>query len=93
MADPSASTPIDVAVRERQESRLLVAIGPEGGWNEFERALLQAHGFDAVGMGSRTLRSDTACVALLTLAHHAMAWEPAELFRLQVGSEKPEVRS
>ena len=73
VADPSASTSIDAAVRERQGSRLLVAIGPEGGWNDFERALLEAHGFEAVGMGTRTLRSDTACVALLTLAHHAMA--------------------
>lgn len=72
VADPSGSTPIDAAVRTRRAQRLLVAIGPEGGWNDFERALLQAHGFDLVGMGPRTLRSDTACIALLTLAHSAM---------------------
>ena len=28
-----------------------------------------AHGFEPVGMGPRTLRTDTACVALLALAH------------------------
>jgi 16S rRNA (uracil1498-N3)-methyltransferase len=72
VADPSASTSLDAALREHPGPRLLLAIGPEGGWNDFERALLRAHGFDAVGMGSRTLRSDTACVALLTLAHRAM---------------------
>jgi RsmE family RNA methyltransferase len=52
---------------------LLLAIGPEGGWNEFERSLLREHGFAVAGMGSRTLRSDTACVALLALAHRDLA--------------------
>jgi len=54
------------AVRNSRE-RVLLAIGPEGGWNSFETALLEAHGFQTVGMGPRTLRSDTACIALLAL--------------------------
>ena len=53
--------------------RALIAVGPEGGWSEFELALLQRHGFRTVGMGPRTLRSDTATIALLTLAHQALA--------------------
>lgn len=53
--------------------RTLLAVGPEGGWTDFELALLSAHGFGAVGMGTRTLRSDTACVALLALLHEAIA--------------------
>ena len=48
---------------------MLLAIGPEGGWNAFELGLLAAHGFQPAGMGPRTLRTDTACVALLALAH------------------------
>lgn len=72
MADPAATTPVDAPVRAHAGSRVLLSIGPEGGWNDFERALLQRHGFEAVGIGSRTLRSDTACVALLTLVHHAL---------------------
>ncbi len=52
--------------------RVLLAIGPEGGWNRFELTLLEAHGFQPVAMGARTLRSDTACVALLALVHDAM---------------------
>ncbi len=70
MADPGASTPIAAAARHGR--RLVIAVGPEGGWNDYERTLLAAHGFEAVGMGRRTLRSDTACVALLTLAHDAL---------------------
>ena len=52
--------------------RVLLAIGPEGGWNRFELELLANHGFRAVTMGARTLRSDTACVALLALVHDAL---------------------
>jgi RsmE family RNA methyltransferase len=49
--------------------RVLVAVGPEGGWNDFERELLTARGFEPFSLGARTLRVDTACVALLSLAH------------------------
>jgi len=48
-----------------------MAIGPEGGWNDFELSLLESHGFQKAGMGARTLRTDTACIALLALAHSA----------------------
>ena len=51
------------------DSRVLLAVGPEGGWNNFELQLLAAHGFQPTGMGSRSLRSDTACIALLALVH------------------------
>jgi RsmE family RNA methyltransferase len=72
MADPGAPQPVGAAMRQRREERILLAVGPEGGWNGFEAALLQAHGFSPFGMGPRTLRSDTACVALLALAHDAL---------------------
>ena len=49
--------------------RVLLAVGPEGGWNDFELSLLQSHGFTPVSMGPRTLTTTTACIALLTLVH------------------------
>lgn len=49
--------------------RVLLAIGPEGGWNDFEVGLLQSHGFTPVSMGPRTLTTTAACIALLTLVH------------------------
>jgi 16S rRNA (uracil1498-N3)-methyltransferase len=52
--------------------RVLVAVGPEGGWSEFELALLERHGFARVGMGPRTLATSTACIALLALVHDAL---------------------
>ena len=69
VADPSAATPLTEVVRSSAAARMLLAIGPEGGWNAFELGLLQAHGFQPAGMGPRTVRTDTACVALLALAH------------------------
>ncbi|MFK7986954.1 MAG: 16S rRNA (uracil(1498)-N(3))-methyltransferase [Sandaracinaceae bacterium] len=56
-------------VASRTQGRLVLALGPEGGWTPYERDLFERHGFVGVGLGPRTLRSDTATVALLTLAH------------------------
>ncbi len=61
----------ETIVRE-SDQRVLLAVGPEGGWNAFEIDLLTAHGFHPAGMGPRTLRTDTACIALLAIVHHAI---------------------
>lgn len=45
--------------------RLLLAVGPEGGWTDDEVGLLEAHGFRRCSLGPRILRTDTAVVALL----------------------------
>jgi RsmE family RNA methyltransferase len=71
VADPSAVTPFAGIVRSVGESRILLAIGPEGGWNAFELDMLAAHGFQSAGIGPRTLRTDTACIALLAIARFA----------------------
>ena len=60
------------AVGAHADQRVLIAIGPEGGWNAFELALLQDHGFRPVSVGSRTLRVDTACTALVAVVHASM---------------------
>jgi len=72
VADPSGSTSIGAALADHRNRRVLIAIGPEGGWNTFELSLLEAHGFHRVGLGPRTLRVDTACTALLAVAHSAL---------------------
>jgi 16S rRNA (uracil1498-N3)-methyltransferase len=72
VADPSGTTPVGSAVANHRGRRVLIAIGPEGGWNAFELKLLAAHAFELVGMGPRTLRVDTACTALVAIAHAAL---------------------
>jgi len=68
-AHPGVGGPLGDQVRERAPQRVLLAIGPEGGWNEFEMSLLAANGFLTASMGPRTLRTDTACVAALAAVH------------------------
>ncbi len=76
VADPGATTRVSEVLRHRLGpdpcARVLLAIGPEGGWNDFELCLLETHGFHRIGMGPRTLRTDTASLALLALVHDAM---------------------
>jgi 16S rRNA (uracil1498-N3)-methyltransferase len=55
-----------------ENERVLLGVGPEGGWNAFELELLAKHGFQRFDMGGRTLRTDTACIALLALIHNAL---------------------
>lgn len=42
----------------------LIAIGPEGGWNEFEFNLLTKAGFKPLTLGDRALRTDVAITAI-----------------------------
>ena len=72
VADPSATVSLGDVGRESGDQRILLAIGPEGGWNRFELGLLESRGFRKAGMGPRTLRTDTACVAALAIMHSAV---------------------
>jgi RsmE family RNA methyltransferase len=73
VAHPGASRRMDDVPPGSRHERTLLAIGPEGGWNDYELSLLRAHGFDVVSTGHRTLRTDTACLALVALAHERYA--------------------
>ncbi len=66
LADPSSEKSLSVSVSSSAE-HVVLAIGPEGGWTPYEIDLFKKHGFKAIGMGPRILRTDTACIALLSL--------------------------
>lgn len=76
LADPGLHPDVGAVIGSASMGRILLAVGPEGGWNDFERAMLGRHGFVPVSMGGRTLRTDTACIALLALVHAALATAP-----------------
>ena len=61
---PREAAPVS-DLRVEANRRVLLAIGPEGGWTNYEIDLLVSHGFQCVSIGWRVLRSDTACVALI----------------------------
>ena len=49
------------------KGRAVLAIGPERGWSDRERELLESTGFLRLSMGSRALRTETACLAAVVL--------------------------
>ena len=51
----------------------LLAVGPEGGWSDYELRMFAACGFETFGLGERTLRTDTACIALLAVFGQELA--------------------
>lgn len=60
----------DVVFPPNQPPKMVVAVGPEGGWTEpDELDRFQSLGFQQVTLGSRTLRSDCAVIGLLSLAN------------------------
>ena len=65
VAHPSKNAESIGVAWPRSAGRALVAVGPEGGWDDFELRLLSNRGFRPVSLGARTLRTDTACIALL----------------------------
>ena len=69
VTDPGATITIRDAISAQRGKRVLLAVGPEGGWNAFELGLLEGHAFQRVGMGPRTLRSDTGCIAALAIVN------------------------
>lgn len=70
LADPGA----ECSLRERAEGlrgkeRVVLVVGPEGGWTPYEVQMLDSHGCMPFFMGERILRSDTACIALVSSLH------------------------
>lgn len=63
---PSAKTTL-IAI-DAPRTKLCLLIGPEGGFSDKEYADAQAAGFQAVSLGPRILRTETAALAALAIA-------------------------
>lgn len=50
---------------------VVALVGPEGGWDDGELSLARARGWTLVTLGGRTLRAETAAVAVCALLQHA----------------------
>jgi 16S rRNA (uracil1498-N3)-methyltransferase len=49
---------------------IIVAIGPEGGFDPLEVRHFSQHGFRPVSLGSRILRTETASIAILAIIQY-----------------------
>lgn len=63
LAHPDAERHLSQCM-DGERGRILYAIGPEGGWVDFELETFQKAGMQLFSMGSRILKVDTAAVAV-----------------------------
>jgi len=68
----NAMEPLDVVINKYPKGtrKIWIVLGPEGGFSENEIKTARAHGFEAVGLGSRILRAETAALAACVLMQH-----------------------
>ncbi|HEU4619110.1 MAG TPA: 16S rRNA (uracil(1498)-N(3))-methyltransferase [Gammaproteobacteria bacterium] len=66
--DTRSEAPFAPAAAPSAEVFLLV--GPEGGFSAADAGLVEAHGFKALRLGPRTLRTETASIAACALLQH-----------------------
>lgn len=66
LLDPGGATPLAGALAALPLAAVVVVLsGPEGGLSPSERVLARDAGFEAIGLGPRVLRADTAPLAVL----------------------------
>ena len=53
---------------------VVLALGAERGWSGAERDVLRAHGFALAHLGSRVLRTETACIAAIAIVKSTLGW-------------------
>ncbi len=63
----ASAIPLEEALPAAQPPAALVLIGPEGGFSDEEVSQAVKAGFIPVNLGPRTLRAETACIALATI--------------------------
>ena len=53
-----------------QPGKIVALVGPEGGWTDEEIELAREGGWEIVTLGGRTLRAETAAIAVVALLQH-----------------------
>ncbi|WP_024891325.1 16S rRNA (uracil(1498)-N(3))-methyltransferase [Luteimonas huabeiensis] len=64
LLDPGAERTL-ATLEAPQDGRLVLAVGPEGGWSPRDRQTLAACGFEGIRLGPRVLRTETAGLAAI----------------------------
>lgn len=65
LAHPGGEVTLNNVVTHGNEKKIVLAVGPEGGWSDFECQCFLDQGFTVFTMGPRILHVDTAVVSLL----------------------------
>ncbi|NCD32436.1 MAG: 16S rRNA (uracil(1498)-N(3))-methyltransferase [Spartobacteria bacterium] len=73
---PYANQSLTEMIARASTATATVAIGPEGGWTDFELDLFSQHNFIPCCHSSRILRTDTACISILSAFAAPAATQP-----------------
>ena len=60
---------------EEYPPKIMLIVGPEGGWSEKEREWAQRYGAESISLGQRILRTETAAMVAAAI----LSWEAGEL--------------
>ncbi len=63
LADPGGKSSLQLEI-DNESGRVLLAVGPEGGWVDYEVQKFREQGFIDCSIGERILKVDTAVIAL-----------------------------
>ncbi len=74
VAHPVPEAPLTPGAAGTSRDRLVVAVGPEGGWIPFEVELLEKLGFARFSLGPRILRVDVAVPYIVAQLELARRW-------------------
>jgi 16S rRNA (uracil1498-N3)-methyltransferase len=74
--EEAGGTPLHACLPAAAPARVVLAVGPEGGFAPEEVAAAQGVGFRVVGLGPRTLRAETAAIVAVALVGYAVAQLP-----------------
>lgn len=78
LSEDPAAAPLAAALPAASPGAVALAVGPEGGWTDGDRAAAAALGFVPYSLGPRILRAETAAIAALAyLAIRAAGTRPA----------------
>ena len=72
LSEAAEARPLREVLLGEKAERVTLAIGPEGGWTEEERAAAIAAGFQDASLGSLILRTETAVIAALANINFAL---------------------
>lgn len=64
--------PLRELLQKEEAKRVVIAIGPEGGWSQEEVERARENGWKLVSLGDRILKVDTACVAIAAILHYML---------------------
>lgn len=73
LSEAPDARPLREVLRDQQSQRVVLAIGPEGGWTDAELAAARAAQFQDASLGNLILRTETAVIASLANINFALA--------------------